>query len=135
MHPDNRDKVGPGNPPKHTRFKPGQSGNPGGISAERRRLLNEAAEAAARIMHRQLQAVEGMLNEHPEKERVLELINADIHRVIKDALDRVDGTARQSVDHTSSDGSMTPRAGVDLSKLSSEALAELVAARDAAKGD
>lgn len=37
-------------------------------------------------------------------------------------------------DHTSSDGSMTP-APVDLSKLSSEALAELVAARDAAKKD
>lgn len=41
---------------------------------------------------------------------------------------------RQEIDHTSSDGSMTPK-GVDLSKLSNEALAELVAARDAAKSD
>ena len=24
------EKVGPGNPPRHTRFKPGQSGNPNG---------------------------------------------------------------------------------------------------------
>ena len=37
-------------------------------------------------------------------------------------------------DHTSSDGSMTPK-GVDLSKLSNEALSELIAARDAATRD
>jgi len=41
---------------------------------------------------------------------------------------------RQEIDHTSSDGTMTPK-GVDLSKLSTEALAELVAARDAAQKD
>jgi hypothetical protein len=28
--------------------------------------------------------------------------------VVKDVLDRADGTARQSLDHTSSDGSMSP---------------------------
>lgn len=38
------------------------------------------------------------------------------------------------IDHRSGDGSMTPK-GVDLSKLSTEALAELVAARDAASRD
>jgi hypothetical protein len=38
---------------------------------------------------------------------------------------------KQALDHTSSDGSMTPRPGVDLSKLSDQALAELIAARDA----
>jgi transposase-like protein len=38
---------------------------------------------------------------------------------------------RKDVDITSSDGSMTPRPGVDLSKLSDQALAELIAARDA----
>lgn len=103
------DKVGPGNPPKHTRFKKGQSGNPGGISSERKRLLNESAEIAARIMHRQLEALEGMFNEHPEKEKIVQSINADIHRVVKDAIDRAEGTARASVDVTSSDGSMTPR--------------------------
>lgn len=37
--------------------------------------------------------------------------------------------------HTSPDGSMTPKPGLDLSKLSTEALAELVAARDAASSD
>jgi hypothetical protein len=108
LNPENREKVGRGNPPKHSRFKPGQSGNPGGIPAERKRLIMESADMAAKIMHRQLEAVVGMMNEHPEKERIVEMISADIHRLVKDAIDRVEGTARQSVDHTSSDGSMTP---------------------------
>jgi hypothetical protein len=94
------DKVGPGNPPKHTRFKKGQSGNPGGLSSERKRLLNESAEIAARIMHRQLEALEGMFNEHPEKEAIVASISADVHRIVKDAIDRAEGTAKQSVDHT-----------------------------------
>ena len=41
---------------------------------------------------------------------------------------------KHEIDHTSSDGSMTPQP-LDLTKLSSEALAELIAARDAAKPD
>ena len=126
-------EVGYKKPPKKTQFKPGQSGNPGGISGERRRLLNESADMAARIMHRQLEALEGMFNEHPEKERIVESISADIHRLIKDALDREEGTPRQSVDMTTNGKDMP--SGVDLSKLSSEALAELIAARDAAARD
>ena len=38
-----------------------------------------------------------------------------------------------TTDHTSSDGSMTPKPGLDVSRLSTEALAEIVAAADAAK--
>ena len=41
---------------------------------------------------------------------------------------------KQDVNHVSEDGSMTPQP-LDLTKLSSEALAELIAARDAAKPD
>ena len=127
-------EVGYKKPPKKTQFKPGQSGNPGGISGERRRLLNESADMAARIMHRQLEALEGMFAEHPEKERIVETITADIHRLVKDAIDRTEGTARQSVDHTTN-GKDMPAASVDLSKLSNEALSELIAARDAATRD
>lgn len=36
-----------------------------------------------------------------------------------------------NVDHTSSDGSMTPKPAIDASKLSNETLAELMAARNA----
>lgn len=39
---------------------------------------------------------------------------------------------RKAIDHTSSDGSMTPKASIDVSKISTDALAELV---DAARGD
>lgn len=99
-----------GEPPVEYRFKPGQSGNPGGVSRERKRLLNEAAEIAARILHRQLEALEGVIAEDPTKERIVsELITGDIHRIVKEAIDRADGTPRAAVDHTSSDGSMKPQ--------------------------
>ena len=41
--------------------------------------------------------------------------------------------APAKVDHTSSDGSMSPRAGLDISKLSTAAMAEILAAKDAAE--
>ena len=101
--------VGKGHPPKEYQWKKGQSGNPGGMTKVRRRALDRAAELAARVLHRQLEAVEGVMLEDPTKERIVaEMITADIHRVVKEALDRADGTPRQAVDHTSSDGSMTP---------------------------
>jgi hypothetical protein len=90
-------------PPVETRWKAGQSGNPGGISRERRRLINEAAEIAARVLLAQMQAVEQQAQENAG-----ETITADVHRVVKDVLDRADGTARQSIDHTSTDGTMSP---------------------------
>jgi hypothetical protein len=90
-------------PPLETRWKPGQTGNPGGISRERRRLINEAAEIAARVLLAQMQAVE-----EQARRDAGETITADVHRVVKDVLDRADGTARQSIDHTSTDGTMSP---------------------------
>ncbi len=90
-------------PPVETRWKAGQSGNPGGISRERRRLINEAAEIAARVLLAQMQAVE-----EQARRDAGETITADVHRVVKDVLDRADGTARQSIDHTSTDGTMSP---------------------------
>jgi hypothetical protein len=108
-NPQNTEKVGRGNPPKHTRWKPGQSGNPGGLSSERRRLLDESAAMAARIMHKQLATLEASLTEHPDKGRILATISADVFRLVKDAIDRTEGTARQSVDLSSSDGTMSPR--------------------------
>jgi hypothetical protein len=37
---------------------------------------------------------------------------------------------RKDINHTSEDGSMTPKAGIDTSKLSTEALAEIMALHD-----
>ena len=46
---------------------------------------------------------------------------------------KVSGLYVEKVDHTSSDGSMSPNPTIDVSKLSTETLAELMAAKDAAK--
>ena len=41
------------------------------------------------------------------------------------------GLDKQVIDHTSSDGSMTPKPAIDASKLSDQALAEILALKDA----
>ena len=94
------------NPSPATRFKKGQSGNPAGIPKARRQLLDEAADMAARVQHRLLDTTVGMMLEHPEKEKMLELVTPDLRQIMKELLDRAEGTAKQSVDHTSSDGSL-----------------------------
>jgi hypothetical protein len=128
-------EVGKGKPPKHTQFKPGQVANPGGKTSEQRRMEIANAERATRIRARMLEALEGMMNEHPEKESIIGgLVKGDILRLMKEAEDRGLGTPVQSVNVESPNGTMTPK-GVDLSKLSTEALAELVAAHDAAQKD
>ena len=121
------------NPSPKTRFKPGQSGNPAGIPKARRHLLDEAADMAAQIQHRVLEATLSMMREHPEKERALEFLTPDTRQLMKELLDRAEGTAKQSIAHTSPDGSMTPK--LDLSGLSDAALAEIVAAGDAKRKD
>jgi len=47
----------------------------------------------------------------------------------------LEAPAKAKMDLSSSDGTMTPKPGLDMSKLSDAALAEIVAARDAAQGD
>lgn len=43
------------------------------------------------------------------------------------------GLDKQIIDHTSSDGSMTPKGAINLATLSDEAMAEILKARDAAE--
>jgi hypothetical protein len=48
--------------------------------------------------------------EHPEKETLIEeRLTSEVLRLIKESEDRGLGTAKTSVDMTSSDGSMTPK--------------------------
>jgi hypothetical protein len=82
-------------------FPKGKSGNPGGIPKERKQLLMEAADMAAKVQHRLLEATVAMMLEHPEKEKMLELVTPDLRQIMKELLDRAEGTAKQSVDHTS----------------------------------
>lgn len=89
-------------------FPKGKSGNPGGVPKERKQLLMEAADMAARVQHRLLEATVAMMLEHPEKEKMLELVTPDLRQIMKELLDRAEGTAKQSVDHTTDGKAMMP---------------------------
>jgi hypothetical protein len=96
------------NPSPETRFGAGNRANPIGKTSEHRKAEIAAAEKAAKLQMRMLEALDGMFNEHPEKERITEYIKGDVLRLVSDALDRGFGKAVQAVDMTSSDGSMSP---------------------------
>lgn len=85
-------------PSPETRFKPGQSGNPGGVSSETARLIRENAEAAARIRARLLKATEASLEERSTDE-AMDLIEAAMLKMLKDAEDRGLGAPKQTVDN------------------------------------
>jgi hypothetical protein len=75
------------NPSPETRFQPGQSGNPGGLSSETARLIRENAESAARIRARLLQATEDSLKER-DTDTAMELIESAMLKMLKDSEDR-----------------------------------------------
>jgi hypothetical protein len=129
-------KKGNPNPSPETRFKPGQSGNPGGKTSAQRDLEIANAERATRIRARMLEALEGVMNEHPEKDKIIDnLVRADILRLVKEAEDRGLGTPKQSLDVESPNGTMTPKPGIDLSKAPPELLEWIVAQNDATEQD
>lgn len=90
-----------------TQFKPGQSGNPGGINSETHRLIKDSAEKAARLQNLLLDGVLAKV-EMLEPEAREAILRSDVNKIIGDALDRQLGRAVQQVDNTSSDGTMTP---------------------------
>lgn len=105
------------NPSPETRFKPGQSGNPGGKTAEHRKAEVEAAEAAAQLQLRLVMALTAELDKleagDPESgaeanpTAAVGAIKGDVLRLLKDAQDRAFGAPTQPL--TSPDGSMTPK--------------------------
>ena len=115
------------NPSPKTRFSPGISGNPGGKTGEAKRLEVMNAEAAMRIRERLLRATEARLVEMSSEE-VMALIEPSMLKLITDSETRGLGSPMQSVDLSSTDGSMSP-APIDASKMSAETMRELLAAR------
>ena len=95
----------PKDPPKETRFKKGQSGNPGGKTKEQKRIEIENAERAMRIRDRFLRSLEAKLNDS-DMDAVLELLDPQALKLIKDSEDRGLGAPVQA--HTSPDGSFKP---------------------------
>jgi len=101
-------EVGKGKPPKHSQFKPGNKMGQGKTS-EQRKMEIANAERATRIRGRLLEALEGLMNEHPEKQTIIEeRLTSDVLRLIKESEDRGLGTPQSKVDMTSSDGSLAP---------------------------
>lgn len=93
------------NPSPETRFKPGQSGNPGGKSGEQLRIDREAADMAAKIRHKILSSLAGKID---AGEDPLQFVDPAMLKLFKDSEDRAHGTPRQAVDHTTNGKDMPP---------------------------
>ena len=101
-------EIGKGKPPKATQFKPGNKAGLGKTS-EQKLMKMANAQAATRIQARLLQALEGQMLEDDTKKTIVDnFIKAEVLKLVKDAQDRGLGTAKQSVDLSSTDGTMTP---------------------------
>ena len=94
-------------PNTSTQFKPGQSGNPGGLNSETHRLIRDSAEKAARLQNLLIEGVLAKVEQSSPEEREA-ILRADVNKIIGDALDRHLGKATQPIDNTSSDGSAAP---------------------------
>lgn len=92
-------------PPEHTKWKPGQSGNPGGKTSEHRKAEIEAAELAAKVRLGLVSAFANLVHGKASDEERHALLNSDALRLLKDSEDRGFGAPTQPVDNTSSDGS------------------------------
>lgn len=109
-HPESRQmRRNPKDPPKETRFKKGQSGNPGGKTSDQRKAEVEAAEKAALIRDNLLNAILQDMQINPETEKMIGHLRNETLKLVTDTLDRAHGKPVQKVDNTSSDGTMTPR--------------------------
>ena len=93
------------NPHPEARWKPGQSGNPGGVTIEQMKKRKANRDAAFALEERMLAALKKDMDER--ECAALEHIKADVLRLIHTAIEREDGKAVARVDNTSSDGSFT----------------------------
>mgnify|MGYP001143097620 CR=1 FL=1 len=124
-------EVGKGKPPKEHQFKPGDVGNPGGKTSEQRKLEIANAERATRIRGRFLEALEGLMLEHPEKETLIEeRLTSEVLRLLKESEDRGLGTAVQSINHESPQGTMTPQGIPDDVRSALDAIAGKISGGD-----
>ena len=108
---DGNSEVGYKRPPKHSQFVVGSNPNPQGKTSAQRKMEIANAEKATRIRGTLLDAV----IEATENGNVsLDLIEAAMLKLLTDSENRGLGTPKQTVDNTSSDGSMTPVNKIEL---------------------
>ena len=96
------------NPSPETRFKPGQSGNPGGKTASHRAAEVKAAELAAKVQLDLVQALANAIDAQDGDEARIDHIRSDVLKLLKDAQDRGFGQPTQPQEITSPDGSAGP---------------------------
>ena len=98
------------NPSPATRFKKGQSGNPGGKSEGQRAAEIEAARISAELRLQALSSLQETVGEGKISAAKLEMIlNPATLKLFKDSEDRAHGTPSQDINHRSDDGSMAPK--------------------------
>lgn len=90
-------------PSPENRFKPGQSGNPGGLTKEQIEQRKRNRDTAMAIEEKLLGAVSKDLTENEVE--ALGHVRADVLRLIHAAIERHDGKPVAQIDQTSSDGS------------------------------
>lgn len=105
---------------KHGGARPGAGRKKGKVSAAKREL----AEIAKGHAEKALQVLVDIATSGESEAARVSAANA--------ILDRGYGKPPQAIDHKSSDGSMTPKPALDVSKLSTAALEEILAAADEA---
>jgi hypothetical protein len=108
----------PPDPPEETRWKPGQSGNPGGLTSEQAAKRKANRDAAFALEEKMLAALAKDMSKN--EATILGHIRADVLRLIHTAIEREDGKPQQRVDSTSSDGSMTPPSRVEIVPVASK---------------
>lgn len=108
-----------GNPNPNTSglkpFPKGKSGNPGGKTAEQVAIERRNADAAMRIREKLLAAAERKLASIGDDDAALELIEAAMLKLLKDAEDRGLGSPVQDIKN--SDGSLSAQPAAILSAL------------------
>ena len=98
------------NPSPATRFKKGQSGNPGGKSEGQRTAEIEAARISAELRLQALSSLQELVGEgHMSVEQLQMILDPSTLKLFKDSEDRAHGTPSQSIAHTSPDGSMSTK--------------------------
>lgn len=101
-------------PSPNTRWKPGQSGNPGGKTSEHRQAEIRAAEAAAIVQADLVEALARVVQTAGDDLERLAHIKAEVNTLLKNAQDRGFGSPQQHVDTTSSDGSASLPTRIEL---------------------
>jgi hypothetical protein len=88
------------------KWKPGQSGNPGGFTSEQVEQRKRNRDRAIALEEKMLAALEAAMSEN--EAAILGHIRADVLRLIHTAIERVDGKPKQAIDLESPEGSMSP---------------------------